>query len=169
MSERIYQEKMWNKETTASGGQHSNIEFMVFIDDYLKEAFTMVSRNPEPQASNMATNNIRKVAALVLAAAEKNRWITFLFDELKNQKEVTKKSSVVESLAIMRGHTNKAFNLCLSTCPDLSLKKSMTALFVVACFCLTDNTAIDRELEGLDKEQLKNLLEEMSSATITLD
>lgn len=161
ISERIYQERLWNSETTASGGNHSNMEFLVFIDDYLKETFTMVSRNPEPQASDMAVNNIRKIAALVLAAAEKNRWITFLFDELTNRKEITKKSNVVESLAIMRGHTNKAFDVCISTYPDMSLKISLTKIFATACFSLTNNKAINRDLLKNEKEVLDSMVNQL--------
>ena len=36
-SERDYQEKMWNEDTTESAGFHSESEFLVFMQDYLKK------------------------------------------------------------------------------------------------------------------------------------
>lgn len=72
LSEREYQEMMWNKNTTESGGYHSHMEFFVFIKDYLDEAINLLSRNPEPEASDKASHNIRKIGAMSLASLEKN-------------------------------------------------------------------------------------------------
>ena len=72
LSEREYQEKIWNENTTSSGGNHSHMEFFVFIKDYLDEAIHILSRNPEPEASDKASHSMRKIAAMSLASLEKN-------------------------------------------------------------------------------------------------
>ncbi len=73
LSEREYQEKIWNENTTSSGGNHSHMEFFVFIKDYLDEAIHILSRNREPEASDKASHNMRKIAAMSLASLEKNK------------------------------------------------------------------------------------------------
>jgi hypothetical protein len=68
--ERAYQEKIWNSETTESGGLHSPCEWLVYMQDYLTEALHMASRNPDPEATRMVMNNIRKITAMGVAAME---------------------------------------------------------------------------------------------------
>jgi hypothetical protein len=68
--ERDYQEKKWNSATTTSGGQHSACEWLTYIQDYLTEAIHDVSRNPDPAATTMAMENIRKITAMGVAAME---------------------------------------------------------------------------------------------------
>lgn len=70
--ERAYQETRWNPETTESGGIHSNVEFLVYIRDYVEEALHFASRNPDPQAIDFTKHSLRKVAALAVAALEQN-------------------------------------------------------------------------------------------------
>lgn len=70
--ERDYQDKLWNEHTTTSGGKHSVTEFLVYIRDYTEEALHILSRNPEPEASERASENVRKIAALAVVCMEQN-------------------------------------------------------------------------------------------------
>lgn len=70
--ERDYQDKRWNSSTTESGGRHSNVEFLVYIRDYVEEALHFASRNPDPAAVDFTRHSLRKIAALGVAALEQN-------------------------------------------------------------------------------------------------
>lgn len=70
--ERDYQDQKWNAGTTTTCGIHSNVEFLVFIRDYIEEALHFCSRNGDPLANDFAKNSLRKVAALAVAAMEQN-------------------------------------------------------------------------------------------------
>lgn len=71
-TERDYQDQRWNIATTASAGIHSVSEFILFMDDYLREAKTQLSRNGEPQASAMALETLRKVIGMGVACMEQH-------------------------------------------------------------------------------------------------
>jgi hypothetical protein len=70
--ERDYQDSRWNASTTITEGQHTPGEFLVFMQDYLREAFTQISRQGEPKASQDALGTIRKLAGLAVACMEQN-------------------------------------------------------------------------------------------------
>jgi hypothetical protein len=70
--ERDYQESRWNSITTESRGIHSNVEFLVYIQDYVQEALHFCSRNGDPQGTMFSQQSLRKVAALAVAAMEQN-------------------------------------------------------------------------------------------------
>lgn len=70
--ERAYQEKRWNCETTASCGNHSLTEFLVYIRDYTEEALHYVSRTADPAGQDFCRNSLRKIAALTVSALEQN-------------------------------------------------------------------------------------------------
>jgi hypothetical protein len=72
LSELDYQVARWNKDTTVTEGNHSVTEFLVFMDDYLREAKTMVSRNGEPGASEAALHIVRKITALGVSCMMQN-------------------------------------------------------------------------------------------------
>ncbi len=74
-SELIYQGICWNEKTTSSKGLHSDIEFLVFIEDYLREAMTTVSRGAEPAVNVEASHNIRKITAMAFSSSMINNWI----------------------------------------------------------------------------------------------
>ena len=71
-SELDYQLQRWNASTTVTEGNHTVGEFLVFMQDYLREAFTQISRNGEPEASEMALNTIRKITALGVSCMMQN-------------------------------------------------------------------------------------------------
>lgn len=71
-TERDYQDRKWNPGTTSTGGQHSVTEFLVYMRDYVDEALHHVSRNPDPGASAVALDGIRKVTALGVACMEQH-------------------------------------------------------------------------------------------------
>ncbi len=70
--ERNYQESIWNADTTESGGQHTVAEFLLYMQDYLTQAIHQSSRNPDPQAREMALNTIRKIVAMGICCMEQN-------------------------------------------------------------------------------------------------
>jgi hypothetical protein len=71
-SEREYQEKRWNANTTTSEGFHEVGAWLTFMRDYLREAETQISRNADPEASAMAIETIRKIAGMTVAAMEQH-------------------------------------------------------------------------------------------------
>jgi hypothetical protein len=71
-SELDYQIARWNKETTVTEGKHSVAEFTVFMQDYLREAMTVLSRNGEPGASEQALHIIRKITAMGVSCMMQN-------------------------------------------------------------------------------------------------
>lgn len=71
-SERDYQDQRWNCETTPTCGKHSVTEFLVYMRDYIEEALHYASRNPDPQATEKALHDVRKVAALAVSCMEQN-------------------------------------------------------------------------------------------------
>ncbi len=70
--EREYQKKWQNADLTDSNGEHSNVEFLVYIQDYVTEALHEASRKPDPEARVQNTHALRKIAALAVAAMEQN-------------------------------------------------------------------------------------------------
>lgn len=70
--ERDYQDSRWNADTTVTEGKHSVAEFALFMDDYLREARTQLSRNGEPEASQMALDTLRKVVGMGIACFEQH-------------------------------------------------------------------------------------------------
>jgi len=71
--ERDYQDKKWNAETTETSGKHSPAEWLVYMQDYLTEAFNLAARNADPEASNLVMDNIRKITAMGVHAMEQNK------------------------------------------------------------------------------------------------
>lgn len=135
-SERDYQEKMWNENTTASAGMHSESEFLVFMQDYLREAMTQVSRNPEPMASNMAAATVRKVCAMALACAEKNEWVDAFCDYMDyNKADGT--TNMVQALALMQACLNKAFEAVYDE-SKASLQLQLTLCFMAGTQAMTN-------------------------------
>ena len=72
LSEREYQEIMWNENTTATSGVHSHLGFMTFIERYVRVAIDIVSVGSEPSASREASHVLRKVVGLAVASMEMN-------------------------------------------------------------------------------------------------
>lgn len=70
--EREYQNIKWSENTTDSRSIHKPYEWLVFMQDYLTEAFHVASRNPEPQAQIDAMDIIRKITAMGVCAMEQN-------------------------------------------------------------------------------------------------
>jgi len=70
--ERFYQNKKWNEETTSSRGIHTEYEWLVFMQDYLTEAFHLASRNSEPEARIDVQHIIRKITAMGICCMEQN-------------------------------------------------------------------------------------------------
>lgn len=70
--ERDYQRKWEDPNMTDSGGRHSQVEFLVYIQDYVNEALHVASRKPDPEAREFCAHSLRKIAALAVAAMEQN-------------------------------------------------------------------------------------------------
>lgn len=71
-SERDYQDRKWNCETTPTCGKHSVTEFLVYMRDYCEEALHHISRNADPDATTSALENVRKITALGVSCMEQN-------------------------------------------------------------------------------------------------
>lgn len=66
-TERDYQDWRWNASTTVTEGRHSVGEFLVFMDDYVREAKAQLSAGDD-----LALHTIRKVAGLGVACMEQH-------------------------------------------------------------------------------------------------
>ncbi len=64
--ERDYQTTKWGNPS------HSNVEFLVYMRDYIDEALHLASRNSDEAIADAVRHNIRKVTALGVAALEQN-------------------------------------------------------------------------------------------------
>jgi len=70
-TERDYQDKKWNVDTTISKNEHETWEeWLVYINDYVQEAMHVASRLPRQDGNPIIADNVRKVAALCVAAME---------------------------------------------------------------------------------------------------
>lgn len=72
VSELDHQIAVWNKETTVTEGNHSVAEFVLFMQDYVREATTVLSRNGEPFASEAALHIVRKITAMGVSCMMQN-------------------------------------------------------------------------------------------------
>lgn len=70
--EREYQDRRWNVNTTPTEGQHTVTEWLVYMQDYVREAMTQVTRAADPAASRLALNTIRKITAMGVACMEQH-------------------------------------------------------------------------------------------------
>lgn len=70
--ERRYQDSRWNESTTVTGGDHSFEEWIIYIEHYLAKAKTVLATTTKTVADPEAADNLRKVAALAVAALENN-------------------------------------------------------------------------------------------------
>ena len=66
--ERDYQEQRWERPAH----NHSATEYLVYIDHYVKKAFASVSTEENELG---ALDNLRKIAALAVAAMEEHGFI----------------------------------------------------------------------------------------------
>ena len=64
-SERDYQERRWNLH-------HEVAAFILFMEEYLGFARNVISTKGDPQASDEALHQIRKVAGLAVACMEQH-------------------------------------------------------------------------------------------------
>ena len=71
-TERDYQDVRWSAEITETGGKHSVTEWLIYMQDYIDEALHILSRAPEPQATEDATHIVRKITAMGIACLEYN-------------------------------------------------------------------------------------------------
>ena len=67
-TERSYQKERWGSE----GEKHSNLEYLVYIRDYVEEALHRLSRVSDAECVYPTQDSLRKIAALAVAAQEVN-------------------------------------------------------------------------------------------------
>lgn len=65
-----YQDELWGNEP--SGGIHSVVEWILFIQNYLREAEEVVSRKPSPKCDEEALHVMRKIATMAVRCMEQN-------------------------------------------------------------------------------------------------
>lgn len=80
--EMEYQDKLWNN--TESRGIHSIPEFILFMQNYLKEAEQIVSRTASPKCDEEASHIIRKVVAMGIQCMKQNGIYERDMEDLKN-------------------------------------------------------------------------------------
>ncbi len=68
--ETAYQKQLW--DPTASEGDHSVTEFLVFMRDYIEEGLHIESRVGQAEADEKALHIVRKVAGMAVACMEQN-------------------------------------------------------------------------------------------------
>lgn len=68
--ERAYQDGL--AETSETDGYHTVTEFLLYIDDYVREAKQIASRTWGPTAKPKTLDVIRKIGALAVACMEQN-------------------------------------------------------------------------------------------------
>ena len=68
--ERAYQDDTWSSPRSTPDA-HSMVEWFTFIEDYVNEAKRAASR-PKRYTTNIAAVNMRKVAAMAVAAMEQH-------------------------------------------------------------------------------------------------
>jgi hypothetical protein len=66
--EREYQHKRWGD----GGENHSNLEYLAYIRDYVEEAMHRLSRESDSEVALGTRNSLRKIAALAVCAMERN-------------------------------------------------------------------------------------------------
>ena len=71
-SERAYQNTRWNDETTTTGGRHSLEEWFTYVEDYVREAQHILSREAKQNADPKALAIMRKVAGMAVCAMEQH-------------------------------------------------------------------------------------------------
>ncbi len=64
VSELNYQDSTWNENTTSTGGVHTPIEFLVFMQSYLVEAQHLISHNAEDKVIEEVANIVRKITTM---------------------------------------------------------------------------------------------------------
>ena len=72
--ERQYQDRLWTE--AASEGDHTVAEWILFMQNYLREAEDIVCRKAAPQCDEDALHIVRKVAGMAVCCMEQNgvRW-----------------------------------------------------------------------------------------------
>jgi hypothetical protein len=65
-SEREYQDSKWK------GSPHTLTEWLVFIEDYTAEAKHLLSRNWDAEVATQASDIMRKIAGMAVAALEEH-------------------------------------------------------------------------------------------------
>jgi len=68
--EREYQDRLWGN--AASRGKHTVPEWILFMQNYLKEAEDVVCRKAAPLCDVDALHAIRKIAAMAVCCMEQN-------------------------------------------------------------------------------------------------
>ena len=70
--ERLYQDSIWNPSSTASNDNHSFEEWIMYIEHYIGLAKFALCTKPQQEANAIASDNMRKIGALAVAAMQNN-------------------------------------------------------------------------------------------------
>src|SRR3990172_5631420 len=76
--ERAYQDEKWSE--MLSGGRHTPTEWLVYIEDYVREAKQFTTRHAEPVAGHFVLHVMRKIGAMAVACQEQNGVLTRAID-----------------------------------------------------------------------------------------
>ena len=83
LNEREYQDLLWGP--TGSEGQHSILEFLVYIQSYTNEAIENASRHADSAIQDELLDSLRKITSLGVAAMEQNGVTYRDLSDLKNK------------------------------------------------------------------------------------
>jgi hypothetical protein len=67
--ERDYQNTKWSSPPDLL---HTPTEFILYIDDYVRQGISQATRNTNPEATQICLDTIRKIAALAVACMEQH-------------------------------------------------------------------------------------------------
>ena len=70
--ERDYQDSLWGERVQSPSGRHSVPCWILYMEDYLREAREQVVRYAAPNSDNEALHTIRKIAAMAVVCMEQN-------------------------------------------------------------------------------------------------
>lgn len=142
ISERNYQDSIWNENTTSTAGKHTCLEFYTFIQHYLSIAIAKVSTQAEPKASQEAAEVIRKITAMAFAAAERNINIEdFKLPVLEARKNYQR--PLVEQLAIINRHLTHGTSpySCGTNDPEKHDCATVSSIATAGIFALVNTNA----------------------------
>lgn len=97
--EIVYQEHLWSESEREKKDLHTLPEWLNFISVYLEEAKTLISKKDESVADDFAADALRKVAAMILSAADQGGFEDLLVEEGKRDLTVVP-NSVGELIAL---------------------------------------------------------------------
>lgn len=136
--EVVYQEHLWAESEREKKDLHTLPEWLNFISVYLEEAKTLISKKDESVADDFAADALRKVAAMILSAADQGGFEDLLVKESKRDLAVVP-NSVGELIALTQYPVAKMYESY--SCGVYVFKTYFSRLF---CLIVKSLTSLDK-------------------------